>query len=151
MSQIPDNTTAASSSLPQKFVEVAVAVVFDQTHTQLLICKRKAEMVLGGYWEFPGGKCDAGETPERCACREVKEELGVEVRAVRKLAIIEHNYPHALVRLHPFLCEWVSGEVQLLAVDDAKWIDPKEAGRFRFPEANADLVSGVMGGWERFF
>ncbi len=102
-----------------------------------------------GVLGIPGGKCDAGETPEQCACREVKEELGVEVRAVRKLAIIEHNYPHALVRLHPFLCEWVSGEVQLLAVDDAKWINPKEAGAFRFPEANAELVNAVMGGFER--
>ncbi len=134
-------------TIPQKFVEVAIAVVFDQEHQRLLICRRKAETVLGGYWEFPGGKCDAGETPSACACREVMEELGVAVRAIKKLAVIEHHYPHARVRLHPFVCEWVAGEVQLLAVADARWIDPAEAVGYRFPEANGELVQRVAGGF----
>ena len=103
--------------------------------------------MLAGYWEFPGGKCNPGETPAECACREVMEELGVTVRAVAELAVIEHRYPHALVRLHPFVCEWVAGEVQLLAVDDAKWIDPAEAVEYRFPEANGELVTSVAKGF----
>ena len=131
-----------------KHVEVAIAIVFDRDHERLLICKRKAGTVLAGYWEFPGGKCDAGETPAACACREVMEELGVAVRAVAELAVIEHRYPHALVRLHPFVCEWTGGEVQLLAVDDAKWIDPAEAVGYRFPEANGELVKAVARGFE---
>jgi mutator protein MutT len=132
----------------RRHVEVAVAVVFDREHRRLLICKRKADTVLGGYWEFPGGKCDVGETPEMCACREVLEETGVTVRAVRELAVIEHDYPHALVRLHPFLCELVSGKVELLAVEDAKWIDPGEVVGYRFPEANGELVAAVSRGFE---
>ncbi|MGN6368885.1 MAG: (deoxy)nucleoside triphosphate pyrophosphohydrolase [Phycisphaerae bacterium] len=131
-----------------KHVEVAIAIVFDRAREKLLICKRKKDTVLAGYWEFPGGKCDAGERPEACACREVMEELGVEVRAVAELAVIEHVYPHARVRLHPFVCEWVRGEVQLLAVDDAKWIDPGEAVGYRFPEANGELVKRVARGFE---
>jgi mutator protein MutT len=129
-------------------VEVAVAVVFDPGHRRLLICKRRPDTVLGGYWEFPGGKCDQGEAPEKCACREVLEETGVTVRAVRELAVIEHDYPHALVRLHPFLCELVSGKVELLAVEDAKWIDPAEVVGYRFPEANGELVAAVSRGFE---
>ncbi len=131
----------------RKHVEVAIAVLFDQAHRHVLICKRKEETVLGGYWEFPGGKCDAGELPEACACREVMEELGIEVRALRGLTLIEHHYPHARVRLHPFVCEWVSGEVRLLAVADAKWIDPVEVTRYRFPEANGALVEAVSRGF----
>ena len=52
---------------PTRPIEVAIAVVFDPPHQQLLICKRKPDTVLAGYWEFPGGKCDAGETPAACA------------------------------------------------------------------------------------
>jgi mutator protein MutT len=130
-----------------KLVEVAVAVVFDKGHERLLICKRKADTVLGGYWEFPGGKCDRGETAEACACREVLEETGVVVRAVRELAVIEHEYPHARVRLHPFLCELVEGRVELLAVEDAKWVEPGEVLGYRFPEANAGLVRVVSQGF----
>jgi mutator protein MutT len=131
-----------------KHVEVAIAIVFDRAHERLLICKRKAGTVLAGYWEFPGGKCNAGEAAEACACREVMEELGVAVRAIAELPVIEHRYPHALVRLHPFVCEWTAGEVQLLDVDDAKWIDPAEAVEYRFPEANGELVKAVARGFE---
>jgi mutator protein MutT len=131
----------------RKHVEVAVAVVFDQNHQRLLICKRKPDTVLGGYWEFPGGKCDAGENPDHCACREVLEETGLIVRAVKSLKIIEHDYPHARVRLHPFLCEWVSGELKLLAVAAAEWIAPAAAQNYRFPEANAALVAGASKGF----
>jgi mutator protein MutT len=128
-------------------IEVAIAVVFDQPHQQLLICKRKPDTVLGGYWEFPGGKCDAGETPEACAIREVTEELGITVRALRELPLIDHHYPHAHVRLHPFLCEWLAGTVQLLAVADARWIHPADAIHYRFPEANVALVHAVAQGF----
>jgi mutator protein MutT len=141
--------TTSSSAPPARPIEVAIAVVFDQAHEQLLICKRKADTVLGGYWEFPGGKCDQGETPDACACREVMEELGIAVRTVKELPVIDHRYPHAHVRLHPFLCEWVSGEVQLLAVADARWIQPGEAVDFRFPEANVGLVHAVAQGFAR--
>ena len=131
-----------------KHVEVAIAVVFDRGHERLLICQRKADTVLAGYWEFPGGKCDPHETAAECACREVREELGITVRALGELPVIEHRYPHALVRLHPFVCEWTEGEVQLLAVADAKWIDPVNATGYRFPEANVDLVKLVARGFE---
>ena len=131
----------------RRFVEVAVAVVFDGGHERLLICKRKADTVLGGYWEFPGGKRDVGETEAACARREVLEETGIEVRVVRKLAVIEHDYPHARVRLHPFLCELVSGTVALLAVEAAEWILPAEVTGYRFPEANGELVRAAARGF----
>jgi mutator protein MutT len=135
------------SSGGRRFVEVAIAVVFEADHSRLLICQRKADAVLGGYWEFPGGKCDAAETPADGACREVLEETGIVVRAVRALPVIEHDYPHGLVRLHPFLCERVSGEVKLLAVAAAKWIAPGEVTGYRFPEANRELVEAVARGY----
>ena len=130
-----------------KRVEVAIAVVFDPTHRQVLICKRRNDTVLAGYWEFPGGKCDPEELPELCAVREVREEVGIVVRSVHRLAVIEHEYPYARVRLHPFVCELVSGAVELLQVAEAKWVMPEEVLAYRFPEANVELVQRVAAGW----
>jgi mutator protein MutT len=133
----------------QKFVEVAIAVVFDRAHQLVLVCQRKDDTVLPGYWEFPGGKCDPGEAPQACALREVREEVGIAVSAVRKLPVIEHEYPHAHVRLHPFVCEFVAGTVQLLAVAEARWVQPAEVLTYQFPEANVELVRRVAAGWAR--
>lgn len=131
----------------QKFVEVAIAVVFDRAHQHVLVCKRKHDTVLPGYWEFPGGKCDPGEGAEACALREVREEVGIDVSAVRQLIVIEHQYPYGHVRLHPFVCEFVGGMVQLLAVAEARWVRPAEVLTYQFPEANAELVRCVAEGW----
>jgi mutator protein MutT len=124
-------------------VEVAIAIVFDAAAGKVLICRRKEETVLGGYWEFPGGKCDAGEAPEACAAREVLEETGLVVRVRRGLEVIEHEYEHARVRLHPFLCERAGGELRLTAAAEGRWVTPGELGAYRFPEANGGLVRGL--------
>ena len=129
----------ASPSAARKHVDVAIALVFD-VHGQLLICKRKPDAVLGGLWEFPGGKCDRGETPEQCALREVLEETSLAVAIVRPLPLIEHEYPHAHVRLHPFICRHLRGEVQLLQVADARWVEPGVLGAYQFPAANERLI-----------
>jgi mutator protein MutT len=130
----------------RKRVEVAVAIIFDAGTGHLLICQRKADTVLAGYWEFPGGKCLPGETPAACACREALEETGLTIRPRRALPVIEHTYPHAHVRLHPFVCERAAGSLQLLAVADARWIRPGEVVNYRFPEANGGLVRQIASG-----
>ncbi len=129
------------SALP-KTVEVAIAVVYASDGT-LLICKRKADTVLGGYWEFPGGKCNPGESPEACATREVEEETGLIVAATQPLPLIEHTYPHARVRLHPFICRHIRGTLELREVAEARWILPAELTHFRFPEANRPLIDAL--------
>ena len=128
-------------------VVVAIAIVFDQARQKVLICRRPHDTVLPNYWEFPGGKCDAGENLADCAVREVREELGITVRAVHQLETIDYHYPHAFVRLHPFVCQHESGVVQLLAVQDARWLDPHEIRAYQFPEANLPLIDRVSQGW----
>ena len=131
----------------QNAVEVAVAIVFDATKERVLICKRKPDAVLGGYWELPGGKRGEREVLAECARREVREEVGIEVEVVGQLAAIEHAYPHALVRLTPFVCRHVAGIVELLAVAEAKWVLPAEVAGYRFPAANEKLMGDVARGW----
>ncbi len=131
---------------PRKSVEVAIAIIFEPSTGEFLICRRKADAVLGGYWEFPGGKCGPGESPAACARRETAEETGLVVEILRPLKIIEHDYPHARVRLHPFICRRASGQVQLLEVAEAKWVPPRTLSDYRFPEANCALVAFLAGG-----
>jgi mutator protein MutT len=126
-------------------VEVAIAIVFG-ADGKLLICKRKANTVLGGYWEFPGGKCNPGETPADCAKREVEEETGLAVSVQRPLAVIEHDYPHARVRLHPFICRWETGTLELREVAEALWVTRPELTGYHFPEANGSLLQALISG-----
>ncbi len=132
--------------MDKKRINVAIAIILDAQHRNILICRRRHDTVLGGYWEFPGGKVNADETLERCAQREVAEELGIAIVCLRPLPPIEHDYPHAFVRLHPFVCRHASGTPQLLAVQDFKWIAPEEIVTYNFPPANHSLVALVAKG-----
>lgn len=135
----------ATGEASRRCVDVAIAIVFDR-EGRLLICKRKADAVLGGLWEFPGGKCNPGELPAACAQREVEEETALQVGIRKPLAIIEHDYPHARVRLHPFVCVWEAGELVPREVAEARWIAAGEIAGYRFPEANGGLLRGIEAG-----
>src|SRR6185312_6787763 len=80
-----------------KRVDVVIGIVVrDGT---ILICQRQRSDALAGYWEFPGGKLEPGETIEQCLARELREELAIIARPIEPLAVIEHDYPHVQVRL----------------------------------------------------
>jgi mutator protein MutT len=123
-------------------VEVAIAIVC--RGGRILVCQRKADDPLGGYWEFPGGKREPGETLEQCLRRELREELAIEVRPVAQLEPIDHDYPHVSVRLHPFICTYESGEIQHLACQTSRWIDPSALRDHRFPPANDRLLDQAL-------
>jgi 8-oxo-dGTP diphosphatase len=125
-----------------KHLDVAVAVVFRDL--KILIARRKAGGVLGGFWEFPGGKREADESLEDCVRRELLEELAMRVQPVVSFAPIQHQYPDRHVTLHPFLCTHESGEPKLLACDEIRWIEPKQLRDFTFPPANHQLVEQVI-------
>lgn len=106
----------------------------------MLITRRPDGAVLGGYWEFPGGKLEPGETPEQALVREFEEELGVGVRVGRRLAVIEQRYAHGVVRLHAFTCRRVSGQLRDLGVSEHRWIGAGELSGYVFPPANRGLL-----------
>ena len=74
-------------------------------------------------WEFPGGKLEPGETPEECIVREIREELATEVRAERILGVVDYDYPSFHLTMHCILCTIVSGKLQLLEHEAAKWVN----------------------------
>lgn len=123
-------------------IEAAIAVVV-RAH-KILVCQRKADDTLGGYWEFPGGKCEAGETLEQCLARELHEELAIRATPTRRLTPIEHEYPGVRVRLHPFVCDFLDGELQLIECQDAQWVNAESLMQYRFPPANDSLLAEVI-------
>jgi A/G-specific adenine glycosylase len=117
---------------------VGVGVIFKRG--RILIDKRKPEGLLGGFWEFPGGKKKPGETLEQTVLREVHEELGIEVRVDELIAVVDHAYSHFRVKIHAFKCTYVAGTPRCLTCVDIKWVYPAALKRYAFPAANREII-----------
>lgn len=74
------------------------------------------------FWEFPGGKIDAGETPEEALCREIKEELDTEIAVGELFTTIDYDYPTFHITMHCYLCTIENGSLTLLEHEAAKWL-----------------------------
>ena len=90
---------------------------------RVLIDKRKASGLLGGLWEFPGGKVDEGETLEQAVVREIWEELGVRVRVGKKLGEYAHAYTHFRVNVHAFFANILDGKPRALESERIEWVE----------------------------
>jgi A/G-specific adenine glycosylase len=111
---------------------------------RILIQRRPPHGLLGGLWEFPGGKRERGETFEECVRREVREELAIEVKVGKEFAVVEHGYSHFSITLHAFSCEHVRGRVQLLHATAFKWVRPGELKEYAFPAANRKIIHSLL-------
>jgi len=132
-------------SLPQRSPKkplpshtVAVGVIYKDG--RILIDRRKSEGLLGGLWEFPGGKKEPGETLEAALRREVREELALTIQVGRPLAVVDHTYSHFRVRIHAFECTWISGEPRCITCAEFKWVRLRDLGRYAFPAANKKII-----------
>lgn len=122
-------------------IEVAAALLF--RGGKLLITQRCADAHLGGLWEFPGGKREPNETFEECLARELREELGIEVKVGELVESITHAYPEKTVHLKFFRCQWMKHEPQALGCDAFKWITRELLGQHQFPPADARLLDAL--------
>lgn len=113
---------------------VAVGVV--EKNDKLLITQRKEEGLLGGLWEFPGGKIKQGESGYKTTEREILEEINLTVSAYKYLTTVKHAYTHFKIVMEVYLCRYVKGRVCLKASDDFRWITLEKLGDFPFPGAN---------------
>ncbi|MEK9630820.1 MAG: 8-oxo-dGTP diphosphatase MutT, partial [Synechococcus sp.] len=111
---------------------------------EVLIDLRLEEGLLGGMWEFPGGKQEQGETIETCIARELKEELGIAVTVGDELITVDHAYSHKKLRFVVHLCTWISGEPQPLASQQVRWVRPDDLGNYAFPAANARIIEALL-------
>ena len=104
-----------------------------------LVTRRQAGVHLEGYWEFPGGKCDPGESLSECLGREMLEELATAVRAGREIFSTEHSYPERTVELHFLECELL-GEPRPLLGQEMRWVSRQDLRSLRFPPADHELI-----------
>ncbi len=97
---------------------------------QVLIARRPSEGLLGGLWEFPGGKVEPGEELPDCLRREICEELGAEVAVGEKVGVFRHAYTHFKVTLHAFHCQLNVGEPQPIQASDLRWVSLNQLADF---------------------
>ena len=127
-------------TMPHKLIGVAV-IWNDQG--QILIDRRKQDGLLGGLWEFPGGKLEPGETVEACIHREIREELGIEIEVCESLITVDHTYSHFRVSLHVYHCRHLEGAPQPLACDEVRWVTLDQLEQFPFPKANVKIIAAL--------
>lgn len=126
---------------PVPHYDIAVGVVWREG--KILIARRKEDQMLGGLWEFPGGKIKAGELAQDTAVREVHEETGLRVRAHQKYCTIKHAYTHFKITLHAYACEVVSGRAKPHASDELRWVTLDELNDHPFPTANKKVIAAI--------
>lgn len=112
---------------------------------QLLITQRPLDGLLGGLWEFPGGKVEAGETLPEAICREIREELALEVSPGEFLIDIDHAYTHFRITLHAFHAAYVSGDARHLGVADHAWVTLDELEPYAFAATDRQIIDHLKG------
>ena len=117
---------------------VVTAAVIDRDG-RLLVTRRPQGVHLEGYWEFPGGKCDAGESLDACLARELREELDVEARVGEEMFVTTHAYADRSVELHFFRCD-LQGEPRPQLGQEMRWAPRDELATLEFPPADAELI-----------
>jgi 8-oxo-dGTP diphosphatase len=109
-----------------------------------LVTRRQKGVHLEGLWEFPGGKCDAGEPLGACLVRELREELDVGAEVGPEIFTTTHVYPDRRVELHFLRCE-LTGSPQPLLGQEMRWVARDELASLEFPPADAELIRILAG------
>ena len=129
-----------TDSLPCK--QIGVAVIRDDRDL-ILIDRRLAKGLLGGFWEFPGGKIEGNETVQECIKREVLEEIGIEIAVDSHLITIDHTYSHFRVNLQVYNCRYLSGEARAIECEEIRWVTIQELDNYTFPAANQEIIRAL--------
>jgi 8-oxo-dGTP diphosphatase len=129
-------------------MRVVVAAIIERSDRRLLIGQRRRDDTSPLKWEFPGGKVEAGETPEAALARELKEELGATLKKSVAIGRVVHKYastPEELEILF-YAAEIFEGELIPQSFENIAWVLPKELGSYNFLAANAQLVANLATG-----
>jgi A/G-specific adenine glycosylase len=129
----------ARPPLPE--VEVAVGIV--RRGSSVLVGRRPREGLLGGLWEFPGGKRRRGERLETTCRREIREETGLDVSVTGAPTVVRQAYSHFRVTIHAFPCRVVGGRIRSRGSEDLHFVRPASLGRYAFPAANRRILAGL--------
>lgn len=110
----------------------------------VFLARRPSKGLLGGMWEYPGGKCEPGETLPACLQRELMEELGIEVQEDEPFGVYEHAYTHFSVTLHAFQCRIHQGEPQALHASEIRWVRPEELTKLPMGKIDRQISQRIL-------
>lgn len=122
--------------------QVAIALV--RRGSSFLVRIRPPGGPMPGVSEFPGGKCEPGESPEDAAVREVEEEAGLRVRVIELRRSFEHRYPHGWLELYYFDCEALAADSEPNPASGFRWAEVRELPTLTFPPANEAVVADLV-------
>ena len=116
----------------------------------LLIAQRPLDGLLGGLWEFPGGKQEPGETLPECLQRELREELDLEVSVGQKLTVVRHAFTHFRITVYAYECRCLSeDDPKALGVDAWQWVTPSELDDYALPVVDRKIAAVVSDTWHQ--
>jgi A/G-specific adenine glycosylase len=118
--------------------------IIERKDDKILIALRPNDAMLGGLWEFPGGKQENEENIQQTIERELKEELGVEVKAYKELMSLKHTYSHFSITMHAWFCKLLSGDPKPKESQEVRWVKRNELEQYPFPKANKVLTEKLV-------
>ena len=122
----------------RKHIEVVAAIIRDEDGR--IFATQRGYGEWKDWWEFPGGKIEAGESREQALQREIREELAAEIEVGKQLRTIDYDYPAFHLTMHCFLCR-LTGSVTLLEHEAAKWLTPSELNSVNWLPADEDFIN----------
>ncbi|KPK90398.1 MAG: hypothetical protein AMJ88_16190 [Anaerolineae bacterium SM23_ 63] len=139
---VQDARPVRTQRRPIPHITAAAAVL--RRGEQVFIGRRPEGVLLGGLWEFPGGRLEPGESLETCLRREIGEELSVEVEVSAKLGIFNHTYTHFHVTVHAFECELKGEEPQALEHSEVRWVSPENLEEYPMGKVDRAIARTIL-------
>lgn len=125
---------------------VVIGIIRDNVKQQIFVAKRPTQVEMGGYWEFPGGKVQSGETPEQALVRELQEEVGITATKATLCAEKQVSLPNKTLLLLFYLVEQWQGEPYGKEGQPTCWLAPQQLVAAQFPPANQEIIDSLQAG-----
>lgn len=123
-------------------IDVVAAIIKDGE--RVLIARKKIGKPLAGYWEFPGGKIEIGESPENALKRELKEEMEIEIKVGTYVGESIYDYGNTQVALKGYICNLENGEIRLKDHDRYRWIKIEDINNYTLAPADIPLANNIL-------
>ena len=129
-------------TIDHKNLKIVVSIALINEANEILLSKRPNNKHLAGFWEFPGGEVESGETPEGALIREIKEELNIDIndKCIAPLSFSEFDYKEFQLLLLLYICRRWEGEPKSMENNELKWVEPNMLRKYKMPPADDALI-----------